>query len=140
MGKKTIKEKPPLELQFDHVKDKITGWEKIQECGLANRALDYTFIRSIYRHGRVLQCYLWWQNHDWNSCRNHWYPDNYCCMDLVTEAFQRVRGMLEKKILTIRRATLLFLKKNDDNRKLIISFDTSQRKIRSWEEKKYFFT
>ena len=33
MGKKTIKEKPPLELQFDHVKDKITGWEKYRNAG-----------------------------------------------------------------------------------------------------------
>jgi hypothetical protein len=32
MGKKTIKEKPPLELQFDHVKDKITGWEKYRNA------------------------------------------------------------------------------------------------------------
>jgi hypothetical protein len=33
MGKKTVKEKPPLELQFDHVKDKITGWEKYRNAG-----------------------------------------------------------------------------------------------------------
>ena len=33
MGKKIIKEKPPLELQFDHVKEKITGWEKYRNAG-----------------------------------------------------------------------------------------------------------
>jgi hypothetical protein len=33
MGKKTIKEKPPLELQFDHVKDKVSGWEKYRTAG-----------------------------------------------------------------------------------------------------------
>jgi len=33
MGKKTVQEKPPLELQFDHVKDKITGWEKYRNAG-----------------------------------------------------------------------------------------------------------
>jgi hypothetical protein len=33
MGKKAVKEKPPLELQFDHVKDKITGWEKYRNAG-----------------------------------------------------------------------------------------------------------
>jgi hypothetical protein len=33
MGKKAVKEKPRLELQFDHVKDKITGWEKYRNAG-----------------------------------------------------------------------------------------------------------
>lgn len=33
MREKMVKEKPAIELQFDHVKDKITGWEKYRDAG-----------------------------------------------------------------------------------------------------------
>jgi hypothetical protein len=33
MGKKTVKEKSPIEQQFDTVKSKITGWENYRKSG-----------------------------------------------------------------------------------------------------------
>ena len=33
MGKKTVKEKTPIEQQFDQVKSKITGWENYRKSG-----------------------------------------------------------------------------------------------------------
>ena len=92
MGKKTIKEKPPLELQFDHVKDKVTGWEKYRTAGSQIGPWVMLLSGALIATVGFFGIYLWWQNHDWNQCRNHWYPDYYYCMDLVREAFKGSEG------------------------------------------------
>jgi hypothetical protein len=33
MGKKTVKEKTPIEYQFDQVKSKVKGWENYRKSG-----------------------------------------------------------------------------------------------------------